>query len=340
MASVTKTVEGNWRAQISYKGKRRSKTFPTKREANRWARDTEDAMHQGRTDGPAIPPTTVIQLFTRYADEVSPTKGGETAEAKRLEFIPSGHPVFKELAEMEIPITEITSDHISKWKNMRLLEVKDSTVLREKNLVGNVFSMAVEWGLLEVSPFKGVSWPKESEERERPISQQEIDLMLLCLDDWDKQTKPTTASHKVAAMWCLALETAMRQGEIKGLQSHEVDLKNQVIRLSDKRTKEKRKKMLALNTEAVRILKLCQCSDADNWFGISKKLAISGYFRKARINANIDDLVFHDSRHEAITRLSEKLSVMELSRQTGIRDLKILMRYYEKQADAFVNKLD
>lgn len=340
MASVTRTAEDNWRAQVYYKGKRRSKTFPTKREANRWASDMEDTMHSGNSEGPAIPPTTLVELFKRYAEEVSPTKRGEAAEVKRLTYIPKDHPVFKDIAALELPITDITSDHISRWKNTRLLDVTENTVLREKNLISNVFTMAVEWGLLEVSPFKGVSWPKEGEERERPISQNEIDMILLCLDDWDRVTKPTTGSHKVAAMWCLALETAMRQGEIKDLQPREVDLENGVIKLTEKRTKEVRKKMLALNSEAKRILKLCYCEGADNWFGISKKLAISGYFRTARINANIDDLVFHDSRHEAITRLSEKLSVMELSRQTGIRDLKILMRYYEKQADEFVSKLD
>lgn len=340
MASITKTAKGNWRVQLSVKGKRASASFETKREANRWAREAEDTMRSGESAQPPVPQVTLVELFQRYAEEVSPTKSGEEYEAKRLEYLPRGHPVFKEIADLKLPIIDITSDHISRWKNLRLLDVKTSTLLREKNLISNVFSMAVEWGLLEVSPFKGVSWPKEPEERERPISQQEIALMLLCLDDWDKKTKPTTASHRVAAMWCLALETAMRQGEIKDLQTHEVDLKNQVIRLADRRTKEKRKKMLALNTEAVRILKLCHCPDANNWFGISRKLAVSGYFRKARINANILDLVFHDSRHEAITRLSEKLSVMELSRQTGIRDLKILMRYYEKQADAFVGKLD
>ena len=348
MATFNKTAKGKWRTQVARQGVRDSGTFDTKREAQRWAIQREEEIEQGLKNKPERPKITLSQLFKRYTEEVSATKAksGEVYEIKRLDFIPQSHPVFKELAEMEVPIQDITSDYISRWKNLRLLEVKKSTVLRERNLISNVFSMAVEWGYIKVSPFKGVSWPQETEGRDRPVSKQEIDLMLLCLDDWDKKTKPVTNAQKVAAMWCLALETAMRQREIKLLQPHEVDLENKVIRLiagttrDNRRTKEGRKKMLALNSEAIRILKLCHCPDANNWFGVSNSMAISGYFRKARINANIDDLRFHDSRHEAVTRLSDKLNVMELSRQTGIRDLKILMRYYEKQADDFVGKLD
>jgi len=42
----------------------------------------------------------------------------------------------------------------------------------------------------------------------------------------------------------------------------------------------------------------------------------------------IEDLLFHDIRHETITRLVNKLDVMGLARMTGHRDLKLLMIYY------------
>jgi integrase len=35
----------------------------------------------------------------------------------------------------------------------------------------------------------------------------------------------------------------------------------------------------------------------------------------------IDDLTFHDTRHEAITRLAKKLQELDLARMVGHRDL-------------------
>ena len=49
---------------------------------------------------------------------------------------------------------------------------------------------------------------------------------------------------------------------------------------------------------------------------------------------------FHDSRHEAITRLAKKLNVLDLARMTGIRDLKILNVYYNETAESMAARLD
>ena len=50
--------------------------------------------------------------------------------------------------------------------------------------------------------------------------------------------------------------------------------------------------------------------------------------------------MFHDSRHEAATRLSAKLAnVLELSAVTGHRSLKSLKRYYNPTPADIANKL-
>jgi integrase len=62
-------------------------------------------------------------------------------------------------------------------------------------------------------------------------------------------------------------------------------------------------------------------------------------FRKARDRAEIVNLTFHDSRAEAIWRLSKKLDVMELARVIGHRDLRSLMIYYNTSADDLADRL-
>src|SRR6202000_3443237 len=48
-------------------------------------------------------------------------------------------------------------------------------------------------------------------------------------------------------------------------------------------------------------------------------------FRKARDALLIENLHFHDSRGEALTRLARKVDVLTLSRISGIKDLEVLM---------------
>ena len=62
-------------------------------------------------------------------------------------------------------------------------------------------------------------------------------------------------------------------------------------------------------------------------------------FRRMRDTAKIPDLHFHDSRAEAIWRLSKKLDVMELARVIGHRDLKSLLIYYQTSADDLADRL-
>jgi integrase len=62
-------------------------------------------------------------------------------------------------------------------------------------------------------------------------------------------------------------------------------------------------------------------------------------FRKIRNKAAVEDLHFHDSRAEAIWRLSKKLDVLQLARVIGHRDLKSLMIYYNESASDLAKRL-
>jgi integrase len=56
--------------------------------------------------------------------------------------------------------------------------------------------------------------------------------------------------------------------------------------------------------------------------------------------AGIEDLRFHDLRHEATTRLFEKgLNLMEVASITGHKDLRMLRRYTHLTAEDLARKL-
>lgn len=73
-------------------------------------------------------------------------------------------------------------------------------------------------------------------------------------------------------------------------------------------------------------------------FGISSA-SLDSLFRKYRNKTTIENMTFHDTRHEAITRLAKKLHVLDLARMTGHRDIKKLMLYYNISAEDIAGKL-
>ena len=68
--------------------------------------------------------------------------------------------------------------------------------------------------------------------------------------------------------------------------------------------------------------------------------ALRGLWSRACKRANIENLHFHDLRHEATSRFFEKgLNVMEVAAITGHKDLRMLQRYTHLRAEDLAKKL-
>ncbi|SEH42656.1 hypothetical protein SAMN05216228_1003329 [Rhizobium tibeticum] len=78
MATIRK-LRGRWQAQVRRRGmKPRCKSFDTKLEAEKWARDLEAQVDRfgAAPDTRILESTTLGELLERYQREVSPTKRG------------------------------------------------------------------------------------------------------------------------------------------------------------------------------------------------------------------------------------------------------------------------
>jgi len=62
-------------------------------------------------------------------------------------------------------------------------------------------------------------------------------------------------------------------------------------------------------------------------------------FRRACQLAGVTGLTFHDTRHEALTRLARKLEVLDLAQMVGHRDPRSLMIYYNATASEIAGRL-
>lgn len=320
MASITRRGK-RWRAHVCVNGVVATLTHDTKQEAQQWAADKEREL-QSLAGGVSIT-HTVRDMFDRYAREVSPGKRGSRWELVRLAFL-SKDPI------AAVKLSEVGPHHIAQWRDRRLKEVTGSTVNRDMNLISHCFAIARdEWRWIRESPTTAVRRPKEAPPRDRLITDDEINRILIACG-YAEGRKVESVAQKVAAAFLFAIETAMRAGEICSLGSG--DVSGKVAKLP--MTKNGFAREVPLSKEALRILK-----SVDGSFGLtSQQLDIN--FRKARERAGIEGITFHDTRHLAVTRLSQKLDVLALARMTGHRDLKMLQRYYNESAESLADRLD
>lgn len=326
MASIRKR-SGGWRAEIRRRGVYVSRTFATKAAAVAWSAQVEAEIDAGRRG--EMPRRSFVELCERYRLEVSPTKRGARWENLRLARIAATALFRHRLCHT------ITPDDIGAWRDARRAHVSDSTVRRELNLLGSLFETARrEWRWVGSNPVRDVRKPQEAPARRRGVGQAEIDALLHALG-WVEDGPLITKSQQVAAAFLLAIETAMRAGELLGLTWLDVDLTRRVARLP--KTKNGDAREVPLSSRAVALFGMMQ-KDGGNVFAVSGA-SLDALFRKARTRAGLVDVHFHDSRSEALTRLADRLDVLELARMVGHRDPRSLMVYYRKSAAEIAEKL-
>jgi len=313
-----------WRVRVYVDGKRDSATHATKAAAAAWA-----VMREAELAGTALPSRTVAQALQRYADEVSPTHRGERWERVRLAAIA------RDWGLARNPLTAIKPADIAAWRDARLRQVAPASVAREMTLLRLVFEQARrEWGWLAANPMADVRRPGGHQARSRRVSDAEIERVCFALG-WDMSSVAATAAQRVAVAFCLAVETAMRSGELCSLTWDQVMLGERYARLE--RTKNGDARDVPLSSRAIELIALLPRIDA-------RMLALDDatrdvLFRRARDAVGVDDLRFHDARHEATTRLARRLDVLDLARMTGHRDLKSLRRYYNPTATEIADRL-
>lgn len=135
----------------------------------------------------------------------------------------------------------------------------------------------------------------------------------------------------------LAIETAMRRGEILNLKWENIDYSKRTAFLQ--LTKNGESRTVPLSTRAIETLQALPISIDGKVLPINFA-ALETNFKRARERAGLIDLRIHDLRHTAATRLAEKLpNLLELSAVTGHKNLAMLKRYYHPKAEELALKL-
>lgn len=268
----------------------------------------------------------------KYYESVSVHKKGHLQEFYRVNVI-KRHP----LASRNMD--EISTVDIAAYRDERLTQlnpksgkpITGNTVRLELALLSSLFGIArVEWGTCRSNPVELVRKPKVSKGRDRRLTSTEERRLSRYFRE---------RNLMLYMIFHLAIETAMRQGEILNLLWEHVDLQHGVAHLPD--TKNGSSRDVPLSRKARNLLQLLPAQLNGRVFSYTSS-GFKSAWRLALKALIIEDLHFHDLRHEAISRFFElgTLNVMEVAAISGHRSMNMLKRYTHLRAYQLVNKLD
>lgn len=326
MATIRKRGS-TWQAVIRRRGYPDStKTFGNKSEAEQWARSIETEMDRGQfVSREKAEQTTLGEVISRYMVSVTPKKRGCLEETIRLNAT-LRHRVTK------LSMANLTPEAMAGFRDDRLKLCKANTVIRDLATLSAIINHARrEWGMAIQNPIEMIRKPTMPPGRDRVLSHpDEVSLLA-------ELTVVGRRNPLMQPLVVLAVETAMRRGELLTLRWEHVNLVHQTAFLP--LTKNGTSRYVPLSTRAVETLRnLAQSSDG-RVFPIGAA-AMEANFLKAVRRAELGNLHFHDLRHTAASRMASKLpNVIELAAVTGHTSLQMLKRYYHPQAADLAKKL-
>ena len=366
MGTITKRGDLQWQAKVRRKGfPTQSRTFSYKDDAEKWVRATERELEtSGFIDRKEAEKNTLEDVLRRYQREITPSKKSAAIESIKIDVI------LKDGVLPKLKMSALTSSAIANWRDRRLQMVTGATVNREIDILSSALNHARrEWSINVENPVPFVKRPEKARARDRRFSTEEEKYLAAALTGGERKSDGTFCKGArnpwLLPLVELALETAMRRGELLSLQWENVDLERQTAHLPD--TKNGDARTVPLSRRAVAILRALPTESRDKQMEsqptgavfattmMALKMGFTRAVRRARdqyiadcleaqrkpVNGFLEDVHFHDTRHEAASRLAEKLTnVLELSAVTGHKDLRMLKRYYHPRAEDLAKKLD
>lgn len=318
-----------YRIEIMIDGKRFSATRDTARECEQWASQKILEYKAGVAQKKTI---SLKALFDLYFERVA--KKRKTAQEYKWFFskFVSDYPW---LANKQVH--EITAQDLTQYRDSEMLRISQGSVNRALGVLSPVFTFAVkELFIIDKNPLSSVVRLKENPPRNRRISDEEIEKILEAAD-YQLGTAPRNTLQYVAWAFVFAIKTCMRRGEIWGIKKEHINERYIYLPM----TKNGSSRHVPLSDEAQQMIGWLDVI-GEHMLPQINEGTVSAAWTRLTDRSRIDDLHFHDSRHEAISRFVRdyKIPVESLAKITGHKDLKILLNtYYNPTPDELADWL-
>ncbi len=279
------------------------------------------------------------KALVAYSETESIKKLSVDSEQKRIRMLR------RELMHIDWPVNKITDLELIDFKNkLKAKGREDATVLRYFNVISSFFEWCrIEKKWIEVNPVRQVRLPKKPEPRFRRISEMEV-RMILDAAGLEIGQIPKNKTQETALAWLIAIATGKRASEIIDRRRQEINVKVRSVFVA--RSKNGSSRLVPLDKIGAYLwwIALQMHPDGkpgDRVFSVSNESRSSLWY-KLRANAGLGhvDLKFHDSRHEAASQLSKRMSALPLAKIFGWKNLKYAMVYYNPTHEELLEQID
>ena len=329
MATFEKRGPYQIRAKIRRHGHRTvTKTFNNMADAKKWALEVEAALNRDDyIPVTAARATTVREALARYREEVLPrlARAG-TDQLGRLRRLTD--------ALGDLSLSALDSHHVAKYRDNQLRAgLAAQTVKHDLGLLNRVLKCCVmDWGIhlprgIVTAQVRKPSLPGGRDRR--LVDDEEVRLLAAA---------EACKSREIGPIIAIAIETGARRGEIQAMTWDNVNLAAGTWHIPITKTGVPR--TVPLTDRAVDVLQaLPRRIDGRVW-SMTDSHSISTAFARVCKQAKIENLRFHDLRHEATSRFFERgLNMMEAAAITGHKSLSMLKRYTHLRAEDLRLKL-
>ena len=308
MATI-RNRNGRWHVQVRRSGSKSvNRTFTIKSDAQLWAREQERAIELDGYDKPnkELLNDTLSDLLRRYELEIAPSK--KSYHVERHYFALLRRQPFANLS-----LINLRASDIQNWINERSNSHQSASTVRIAGIIERVINIAIKnWDYpLAHNPMRKVMKPAITV---RPI-------LRLSSNTLQKLRSP---SSKIGWIVLFALETGMRRSELANLKWPDINLTERLVYVSE--TKNGYARHVPLSSRSIDAI---QHMDVNNEyvFGMSAN-AIRLAWQRLKNTQEIEDVRFHDLRHEAISGMFERgLTMAEVAMLSGHRTVSQLFRY-------------
>lgn len=343
MASIRKQKSGHWRVQVRRKGRSVSETFVRHQDARSWAMDAERQIDRGETplSSRIARVRTLGELIDLHIEDMTAV-GRAPGRSKDATL----RMLKRELGKLKL--VEIDRERLVNFGRDRAAAgAGPVTVGMDIGAIRLVIShaAAVHGLQVKVEPIdlarialKRLGLIGKSNERDRRPTDEEIAELITHFDGNARQVIPMGRIIK------FAIATAMRQEEIFRVTWGDLNPRTKMLTIRDrkdpraKKGNDQRIPLLSVSGydafALVEEQRALRANGDERIFSYDHKSAGAAFTRACR-DLSIEDLHFHDLRHEATSRLFEAgFAIHQVALVTGHKDWKMLRRYTHLRPEA------
>lgn len=368
--TIYQTPSGTWRADIrarrvGERGLRYTKTFDTKHEALSYEKDIQGKVKEARKSGLDLPDTLTLKEALRLWWEDC----GQSFAVSNRDKMKGRMKKWQDSTLGDLPIKDLSRKHVRGWIDERKLKVKECTVKKDLSVLTDLYLYLDADLEIQISnPSRAlIKKLSNSDSNDRRLSAHEFTALdqafraiaeaytqeeryehVVTIAD-NKQLRVRSVGWRLMhAAFLTAIECAARQGRVFAFTWRQINFYDRVIEVED--LGPDNKKVPALIPMTLPLVSALKGIHGPARIGAALDAPVFGPLNGNQAYKNlqkvcgllgIQDLCWHDLRHESCSRMAEKgWTAPQMQAVSGHKTLAALNRYIHIDVKPILDLMD